>query len=97
LEHSPYLDYTCQSLFEAAEFQSDLILVFAARSQSLVASMSRNILSGGLGSGDIKAPLSMQAKSAKADLQGYFLALPPTLQEHSSSLHFIMPISLLAA
>ncbi|KAG0651383.1 hypothetical protein D0Z07_1617 [Hyphodiscus hymeniophilus] len=83
LDHNPYLDYTCQFLFEAAEYQSDLILVFMARTQALVASMNRalqyNLVAGSV---DIKAPLSMQAKSAKADLQSYLMALPSNIQEH---------------
>ena len=84
LQHTPYFDSTCQSLFEAAEFESDLILVFAARCQALVAAMTR-ITTNGLGSAEVRAPISMHVKSAKADLQSYFLALPPHLQEHSQS------------
>jgi hypothetical protein len=83
LEHTPYFDNTCQSLFEAAEFESDLILVFMARCHAVVASVNRNTLNGGFGSTDIKAPVSMLATSAKADLQSYLTALPPHLQEHS--------------
>lgn len=82
LEHTSYLDYTCQSLAEAAEFESDLILVFMARSQYLVSTMSRSLLSGGPGPDDVKAPPSMHAKLAKADLQKFFMALPSSLQEH---------------
>lgn len=79
LEHTPYLEYTCQSLLEAAEFESDLVLGLVVRSEILIMSISR--ISGG--SVDIKAPPLMQAELAKADLQKCFLALPSTVQEHS--------------
>ena len=82
LEHTSYLDYTCQSLAEAAEFESDLILAFMARSQYLILTMSRSLLGGWSGPDDVKAPLSMHAKLAKGDLQKFFLALPSNLQEH---------------
>ena len=86
LEHTPYLDHTCQFLFEAAEYQSDLILVFMARTYIITTSMSRNLCSNLVpASVDIRAPLSMQAKSAKTDLQNHLLALPPDVQEHSQS------------
>lgn len=82
LDHTSYLDYTCQSLTEAAECESDIILAFVARAQSLIASISRSLLLGGFGLDDVKAPLSMHASSAKAELQKFFLSLPSNLQEH---------------
>jgi hypothetical protein len=85
LQYSPYIEYCCQALLEAAEYESDIILVALVRVQAIIETANRNLLSRGR-PGE-KAPVWMHVKSSQFELQTYWNSLPPNVQQNRGSCH----------
>lgn len=81
LQHSPYIDYTCQVLEEAAELDSDLVLVSLVRMQCILETAFKG-LPLKCTPNSIKAPVWMHIKSARAELQRHWDSLRPDVQQH---------------
>lgn len=81
LQNSPYIEYTCQVLEEAAEQDSDLVLVSLVRMQCIVDSAYRG-LPFKIAADDVKAPVWMHVKSARSELQKHWASLRPDIQQH---------------
>jgi hypothetical protein len=81
LQHSPYIDYTCQVLEETADLESDLVLVSLVRMQCIVDSAYKSLPLKCAGE-NIKAPVWMHIKAARAELQNHWDSLRPGVQRH---------------
>ncbi|RDW87937.1 hypothetical protein BP5796_03631 [Coleophoma crateriformis] len=82
LQHSAYLEFCCQLLTEAAEHESDLLLVALVRLHSLVEPLSKN-LSSRLFNDESKAPIWMHINSVRVAIQHFWDSLPSSLQQNS--------------
>ncbi|KAE9380143.1 hypothetical protein N431DRAFT_459105 [Stipitochalara longipes BDJ] len=81
LQHSPYIEYTCQVLEEAAECDSDLVLASLVRMQCIVESAYKSLPLKSAAD-DIKAPLWMHIKAARSELQKHMDSLRLDIQQH---------------
>jgi hypothetical protein len=81
LQNSPYIQYTCQVLEEAAEYDSDLVLVSLVRMQVILESAYKS-LPIKIAGDETKAPVWMHIKAARAELQKHWDSLKPDVQEH---------------
>src|SRR5258708_7074844 len=81
LQYSPYIEYTCQVLEEAVEQDTDLVLVSLVRMQIIVDMAFKNLPLKSAGD-DIKAPVWMHVKAARADLQKHWDSLRPDIQQN---------------
>jgi uncharacterized membrane protein YcgQ (UPF0703/DUF1980 family) len=81
LQYSPYIEYTCQVLDEAADQDSDLVLVSLVRMICLVDSAYKS-LPIKTTVDDIKAPVWMHVKAARSELQKHWDSLKPEVQQH---------------
>lgn len=82
LPYSPYIEYSCQVLHEAAEHEIDLILVACVRLQAIVESINRNITAKSSITDIPKAPHWMHATSIRSEFQTILVSLPPNLQNN---------------
>jgi len=83
LQHTSYIDYNCQILQETAEQESDLVLVSMVRLKSVVDSAYRYIPFKGIPQrNETQAPVWMQMKSARSEIEHYWASLPPNLQQN---------------
>jgi len=96
MQHSPYIDYTCQVLEEAAEQDStDLVLVSLVRMQCIVDSAYKNLPTKSIAD-DIKAPAWMHISAARSQLDKYWTSLGPDIRQNGTSinvLHTIEPLT----
>jgi hypothetical protein len=81
LQYSPYIEYACQVLEEAAEQDSDLVLVSLVRMNCIVDSAYKSLPIKTAGDG-IKAPVWMHVKAARSELQKHWDSLRPDVQQH---------------
>jgi hypothetical protein len=79
---SPYIEYSCQVLQDAAELDTDLILVACVKLQAIVESINGNTTMRSPSSDGHKAPLWMHTASGRSDIQNVLDSLPPNLQNN---------------
>ncbi|RDW72822.1 hypothetical protein BP6252_06729 [Coleophoma cylindrospora] len=82
LQHSAYLEFCCQALTEAAEHESDLLLVALVRLHSLIEPISKNLSSRAFND-ESKAPIWMHINSVRVAVQNFWDSLPSSLQQNS--------------
>lgn len=84
LSYSPYMDYNCKVLEDAAECESDLLLAALARLQFISEAFHRNVLSNIRDGADTKTstPSWMLTKAARTELQSLWMSFPPDLRQN---------------
>lgn len=82
LQPTPYIYHNCKVLYGSAEYESDLVLVSLVRLQCIIESFQRTILSASVAHGESKMPAWMYIKAARAELQDFWMSLPPELRSN---------------
>ena len=83
LQNSPYVEYNCVALSDAAESESDLVLVASVRLEILVDSMNRHFFLRDPENDGAKGPVWMHVRSMREELHSYWRSLSPELQRNS--------------
>jgi hypothetical protein len=77
---SPCIECSCQMLLDAAEYESDTLLVASVRIQRVVESMNR-IVTNAPSSSEPKAPIWMHVASLRNELQSIMSKLSPSARD----------------
>ena|SRR6187402_942936 len=81
LQYSSYLEYCCHTLTEANEYESDLVLASLVRMQYILEPINRSFAATTIAD-EVKAPVWMIVKSARAELQRFWGSLPVQIQQN---------------
>lgn len=82
MQYSAYIEHSCQVLTEAAEQESDIIIVAMVKIQAFVDLTYRSLHAKGFTDWPKAAPAWMHVKSAQAQLQTYWESLTLEVQKN---------------
>ena len=81
LRFSAYIEYCCDVLTEAAEYESDILLASLVKLQHIVEPINKTLIDKAK-KDETKAPIPMVVKLVHAELQNFWTSLPPRIQQN---------------
>jgi len=76
------MDYNCKVLEDAAECESDLLLVALVRLQTITETFHKNVLNKIPGSADPKTPAWIYTRAMRTELHNLWMSFSPDLRQN---------------